>query len=456
MKKLIVSVILAVAVSPAYGQTYDLVQDQLYEPLIGSNTLTNARAAAMGGAVTASVQDGSALWYNPAALARIPRLEISGDLIHNRIKGASEALSLSPLAPPPTVTSAEASARHTRVGSAYLVLPVPTYRGALTVAGGVTVTHNLDRVLNGQLVFAPGTFIQTIPNTSGYEITEEISDYNLFDDAAGVLRAWQAGLGFDISPRVSIGASGVYYDGTLDFTSGSEFDAVRIERDSTGTIPPDTSNVHWNLTSTAADKMSGWGAHVGMLFRPRNDLAFGAVIRSPVRLTIDEDVLQTEQRDFGSVYEYTLTPTTRKLQLPFSFTLGGAYLHNNFLFAGDITYTDWSQTEYKDTPVLTQYNTALAAAYREQLALSGGVEWVIPNAATTLRAGIRYADLPYNDSLVVDNQITLSGGVGFLVDQVMAIDISASYATARGGNPVWGFDEKYTTTRIIATLGYRL
>ena len=453
MKKLAITSILIATTSLASAQTFDLVSDTLYEPLIGSTALHNARAISLGGAVTASAQDGSALWFNPAALARIPRLELSGDLIHSRLKGSSERLSLSPLAAPPAITPAEENARHTRLGSAYMVVPVPTYRGALTVAGGVTISNNLDRVLSGRFDFAAGTFVDTLAATTDTLITEEIRNFDIDETATGVVHAWQAGFGVDISPRVSVGFAGVYYNGHLDFTSGTSFSGTRTE----GAGTPDTSfPVRWDLVTTSTEDISGWGAQGGILFRPRNDLAIGAVIRSPVRFTIDNDQLYTEQRDLGTVDEYSLVPTTRTLQLPFSFTTGAAYLRGNFLFAGDFTYTDWSQTEYKDSPVLTRYNSQLAATHREQVAIGGGVEWVIPSSATTVRAGIRWAQQPYDAAVVVDEQLTISGGLGFLIDQIMAVDIAASHSTARGGNPRFGFDEQYASTRIILTMGYRL
>lgn len=453
MKRIMIGLALLVA-STASAQTFDLGADLLYEPLLGSRTIHNARAVALGGAVTASAQDGSALWYNPAALARIPRLEISGDLIHNRLKGTTDPLTLPP-APgylQPAITSTEKDARHTRLGSAYLVLPVPTYRGALTVAAGVTVSNSLDRVLAARLNFGSGVAVDTLEDKTDTLITEDIHDKLFDDDAAGVIHAWQAGFGVDVSPRVSLGFAGVYFEGEQDFTAATTLFADRREQIGTSDT---TFPIRWDQVTTSNERISGWGVHAGMLYRPRNNIAIGAVIRSPVQFTIDLDQLYTEQRDGVEVYD-DMVATTRTLQVPLSMTFGGAALYGNFLLAGDISYADWSQSEYKDSPVLTQYNSQLAAAYREQFSIGGGIEWVIPSSATQLRAGIRWAQLPYHEDLVVDEHLTYSAGIGFLVDQVMAVDISASREKARGGNPKFGFDEKYATTRIVLTMGYRL
>jgi hypothetical protein len=440
------------AFSTARAQTFDLITDQLYEPLVGSPSVAGARSLSLGGAITASVQDGSALWCNPAALARIPRIEISGDLVHHRVRGESFPLTLDPLAAPPSVTSTDADLRRTRLGSAYLTVPVPTYRGALTIAAGFTLARNLDRALASDLSFAAGSFVDTLDGDPASFVAEEIRDYDFNEDQRGTVRAWQAGFGVDVSPRLSLGLAVSYYHGDLDFTNHTTFTGLRYEDTASATpgVP-----VRWDFVFANRETMSGWGAHGGLLYRPRNELAFGAVIRSPIRFTIDLDQLSTEQRDLGAVAELQ-SFTTRRLELPLAMQLGAAWLHRQWLFALDLAYTDWSQTEYKDSPLLTQYNDALSRAYREEFAVGGGVEWVIPKASTTLRAGLRWAQLPYAENYVVDERLTWSGGVGFLIDQTMALDLAVARETWRGGNPLFGFDERYGTTRVITTAAYRI
>ena len=436
----------------AAAQSFDLGYDQLYEPLIQGPALPGARATALGGAVTASVQDGSALWFNPAALARIPRIEISGDLIHNRMTGESLPLSLASPFIAPAVEMTQADLRRTRLGSAYITIPVPTYRGALTLAGGMTITHELDRVLSSKLTYAAGTYIDTL---DAGPTADQIETIGFQDDQRGFVRAWQFGFGVDISPRVSVGAAAVYFNGQMDFASQTSTRGTRYE-DTTFSTPIFTYDVMDDRTTR--ENMSGWGGHIGMLFRPRNNVSIGATIRSPVKLTIDSDILGSTLYEPDTLfaddqYDYL---TTRRLQLPFSLAAGGAWLYRQLLVAVDVGYTDWSQTEYKDSPALTQYNDALSKSYRESMSIGGGVEWIIPRASTTLRAGARWAQLPFRADWIADERITLSAGAGFLIDQTMAIDLALAHETWRGGNPVFGFDERYATTRILATAAYRI
>ncbi|RKX19112.1 MAG: hypothetical protein DRP26_04030, partial [Candidatus Zixiibacteriota bacterium] len=56
----------------------------VYEMATENNIYVGVRAAGMGGAQIAAGEDGSALWYNPALLTRVRRIEISGALSHQR------------------------------------------------------------------------------------------------------------------------------------------------------------------------------------------------------------------------------------------------------------------------------------------------------------------------------------------------------------------------------------
>ena len=56
----------------------------VYEMATENSIFAGVRAAGMGGAQLAAADDGSALWYNPALLTRIRRLELSGSLNYQR------------------------------------------------------------------------------------------------------------------------------------------------------------------------------------------------------------------------------------------------------------------------------------------------------------------------------------------------------------------------------------
>ena len=437
-----VATLLCALAGGASAQTFDLIGAQFYEPIAGSYSLHHARSVALGGAYTTMVQDASALWYNPAALARIGRTEIQTEVDYNRIEGESLDLTAAPAAPPPTVDSTSALLTATRLGSAYLAIPLKNGASDWALGMGMAVVYNMDRVLVGDLTFAPGDFVDVLDSTT----TEEIHDYEFSDDQRGVVRAWQFGAGGKLSPHVMVGAAGVYYYGSLDFTSRTTFSGLRFEG-SNPAIP-----VRWDISTTSRETMRGWGGHASFLWQPGPMLAIGGILRSPVTYTIDTDRLVTETRDLGTPTQYT-EATTRKLKVPLTVTAGASLGLGGLRVTGDASYTDWSQLEYTDS-FLSQYNDSLRLFYADELAVGVGAELAMFQRAVSFRGGIRYATVPYEDFLIVDDCLTYSAGIGFVFDRVMSLDVGASLSEWRGSNPVWGFDERYTRTRILVTAAY--
>jgi long-subunit fatty acid transport protein len=446
---------LAVAMGPTLcqAQTFDLINARLYEPVLGSPSLHNARAIALGGAYSVLVKDASALWYNPANLGRLERTELQAELMYSRIKGESFSLTGTPLAPPPSVDPTSSSLSRTRLSSAYLAIPLHGPSTGWVLGFGMAVTHDMDRALAGNLTFAPGDFVDTLNADPNAFVAEQIEDFWFTDDQRGVVRAWQFGFGGSVSRSIMIGATGVYYDGYLELNNRTSFAGTRFE-DTSSAVPG--FPVRWDIGTFSTEKMYGWGAHGGVYIKPNNNFGLSAVVRSPVTFRIDLDQLITEQRDQGTTFETVPTPSTRKLKVPLAFSAGAALRLNAFRVASDLTFTDWSQSEYKDSPFISQFNDQLRKAYRESYAIAGGVEFAPRRSTFAARAGIRYARLPYNDSLTVDNHMTYSAGVGFGIDGAMWLDFAVSHDRYRGGNPIFGFDERYTQTRFVVTTAYRL
>ena len=106
-----------------------------------------ARQMAMGGTGIASPMDGAALFYNPAALARIPRIEFQLGLTHQNF---SNTTSMSArrnrlTAFSSVINQGSADQTNTRLASLNLAVPVPTYRGSLVVAFGINRVISFDR-----------------------------------------------------------------------------------------------------------------------------------------------------------------------------------------------------------------------------------------------------------------------------------------------------------------------
>ena len=439
----------------AQAQTFDLINSPygpLYEPILGSPVIHNARALSLGGAYSVLVNDASALWYNPGSLGRLELGQFQAEFVHDKVTGTSLELTGIPDAPPPTVSPDELSLSSSRIGSAYIAIPLQG-TGHWTLGLGTALTHRLDRALAADLTFAPGDWIDTLNSDPTAFVAEQIERYLFADDQRGAVWGWQFGVGGRISPNVMLGAAGVYYDGYLEFNNRTTFSGTRYEDTTTGNpgFP-----VQWDITTTTREDLHGWGMHGGLFIRLLNNFGLSGVIRSPVKYTIESDQLITEQRDGGAVVETVPPGTIRFVKTPLSASMGFAARLRGLAVAGEATYTDWSQSEYEDSPWISQYNDLLRTNYREELALAVGAEWAPFKGPIAFRGGFRQAYLPYSEKYSVNDRRTLSAGVGLLFDEVVHLDFGGSLETARGRNPLYGFDEEYEHIRFLVTTTFEI
>ena len=93
-----------------------------------------AKSIAMGSAFTAVSDDYSAIYWNPAGLAQIKKMEFYAGLSH--LSYDSDATYLG--------NQTNSSANFTKLSSIGLVFPVPTYQGSLVFALGYQRVKDFD------------------------------------------------------------------------------------------------------------------------------------------------------------------------------------------------------------------------------------------------------------------------------------------------------------------------
>lgn len=376
------------------------------------------RAVGMSEAVTASVLDGTALLYNPAALVRVKRPEFYGALSHEKVKCESDWRA----APGSPAFSDDFT--KTRMNSLSLTVPVPTYRGSLVLAFGVNRTKSFDRTF----AFESGT--------------EGIRNENALEQTTGGMKEWSGGAGVEISPHLAVGTTLIYYRGSEDYLWDYKSDAG-------------FTSVH-NIDEISST-YSGIGIRLGMIAEVNPYLTLGLTIDSPTRFKVTQDYsnVTIENGVRGEVigsYEYDL-------QHPFIFNVGAALRIRTLTIEGDIGYADWSQLEYK-SEADKQYNMALQEYYVDAVQLRIGAEYVLPRYGIVLRGGFKHDPLPISGTLMSNqiekNRNSISAGLGFLIDRIVMLDIAyarASYTLFDGERDV---SSKYTSDRVILSVGYRI
>ena len=414
MKLSILMTLLSATMLYAQSSTGDTFNESSADNFFG----VGGRAVGMSEAVTASVLDGTALLYNPAGLVRVKRPEFYGALSNERVKCVSSWLA----APNSPATTDDFT--KTRLNSLSLTVPVPTYRGSLVIAFGVNRSKSFDRTFT----FASGTV--------------GINTKNALEQATGGMREWSAGAGMEISPHLAVGTTLIYYRGDEDYSWDYQSDVDF------------TSTQYSDLISST---YSGVGIRLGMIAEVNPYLTLGLSIDSPTRFKIKQDYSQVTI--VNNVRDETTGSYEYDLQHPFSFNAGAALRISTLTLEGDVGYTDWSQLEYKseaDKP----NNKALQKYYSDAVVLRVGAEYVIPQYGVVLRGGFKHDPLPIAGTLMSNqiekNRNSFSAGLGFLIDRIVMLDIAyarASYTLYDGERDV---SSKYTSDRVLLSVGYRI
>jgi len=367
------------AAPPACSQVP--VEAEPVEVPLAYNFGVGARAMGMGGAYTAVVEDASALYYNPAGLALIRRIELAAAFSHQddmlTVDYRGEVVD-SPLS-------------STKLHQLALAYPVPTYRGSFVLGFGYHRTGSLDR-----------DYFRSGRNNFGIQEVESISE-------RGGLGVYSFGIAFDASPDVSLGAAVSLLGGSSDidyFFSQSE----------PGFEPED----YWYMSESDID---GYTGTAGLIykFEPIGRLGFN--VQFPRKINLDgvfEDIDVVER------FENDIT-------LPFTLGGGIALTPPNFLIAMDLKYTDWSQIDF-DGPI--RYIDELGrprSAYGAETEVHVGAELMFPDMPIRVRAGYFYDPIPYR-LLFTDNAYYLAEveqerdyftlGAGVILQEALTLDVA--------------------------------
>ncbi|MEE9441857.1 MAG: hypothetical protein V3V99_04245 [candidate division Zixibacteria bacterium] len=406
MKKIISLCVLIIFASPLTAQDLSIFEEVTAGNFFGYG----AKQMAMGGAGIANTIDGSALYYNPAALARIPRIEFQLGMSHENFSNETSMKSgrYDPTAFRSILNKASADMTKTRFGSVNLTIPVPTYRGSMVVAFGVNRVMSFDR-------------------TALFHVRDvRIADNALVEDKAeefedGCIYLYSAGAGIDLTPRLSVGASLNVYSGEDKFT----YDYTWVD---------ETLGESGGYVNRFEDSYIGVTLKGGLLARPNKNFTFGLVVESPLEWQVEQTYI--DEDGIRDVIEYDLLR-------PFIIGSGISYRMNQLRFTGEIEYIDWSQLSYDDNPGMEIENDSLNFYYRDVLNLRGGVEYELPKRGLAFRAGLFSQPLAYEDDFIESDRKGFTLGFGWLIDKVLLLE--AAYVKG-------SFERNYTAPNAFYTV----
>lgn len=421
-----------------------------------------ARAAGMGFAHMAVAEDGSALLYNPAGLAQIKRIEMSGGLLHeaqDRTVGFNTA---SGGFPGTGIQEETTDTGSTQFGHLSLAYPFPTYRGSLVMGLAFQRVASLksDYFRDGILRAPQG-------DVTGLYETESFTE-------TGGVNLWTAGVAGDVSPNLSLGASVSFIQGSTH----QDFQVGRYFGETTAGEPVVEATDEFLYGEVREADLTGVTGSVGALARMSEYARLGVIIDFPQRYEYEGTLswrLEDQEKIDRETYDFTDTIT-----LPFSFGAGVALTPPGFLIAADARLTDWAQIDFEG-PVRSKDRED---AYRSTVDLNIGAEYQLPFHPTRIRAGWARQPLPYklvpstlyftfvpddgnantsddasywlrdyDEASVKTERNFFTLGAGTLVDNTVTLDVAWVHGLfERSGGPI---TEKWTTNRIFGTVTYR-
>lgn len=381
------------------------------------------RSAGMGGTGIAVSEDLSALFYNPANLGYIYRIEVAGALHYDAFSYESVF---------DNVNSRSGSDSYIKLATLGAVIPVPTSRGGLAFALGFTRTNSFDRRLKFSGTGADGII------------------YDGDESSNGGLGKFCIGAGIQVSPYASLGMS-------LDLYAGGEKYSWFLDRRNPGGTSWHDSVERKIISDDIIDEWTGVGARFATTIVPNKYFQFGAHISTPTALTIDEEGIQrfdsittgweiySEQSDIVESIDLTL---------PWKFGAGIAIRPTDWLlFAGDGEFCDWRQIEYSSPSWIIAQNRLMDTSFRATFRWSAGTEITVPLLAMKVRGGFSQEPVPYLPQGRNRNINTITGGLGFLVGEMTSIDASVNFSKlAVEGDRL---DENYSIARVWLGLSYR-
>lgn len=409
---------------------------RLATPGIGSS----ARAIGMGNSFLALADDASAIYFNPAGLGLIKRMEFMTGLDYFNFENNTTFFG----------KGSTYSNSSTQLNQLNFVFPFPTMRGSLVFALGYNQTHNFTSALKFDGYNSGNTsMIQTLLNT-------DIPYYLYLTDSLGATiingklnqsgKILQSG---SLDNWSFAGAVEVYKNlfvgGTLNLTSG-EYDYSRdyYEDDTKGIYDnvelspgdPFTKDLRtFYLNSILKWEVSGWDFKLGMLYQLDKTARFGASIQFPKSFTVKEKFAVDAMSEFGDGTKKYIEPEDFEDKVeydivsPFELSAGGSVSLYGLILSAEATMIDYTQTEFENPVGLTeQFISGLNSDIKDNLHsvtnYNLGAEYTFPNIGLRLRGGYFVQPSPYqNDPKDYDKKY-LTGGIGFLIDKTISIDLA--------------------------------
>jgi len=419
-----------------------MAQEEIF--FLGQELGVGSRAMGMGGAYVGVADDYSAVYWNPAGLGQIRRMELNVGFSHNKfVNNATFDPQADQLVAGPENTI-KTEDTFSRLNSLGIIMPLPTYQGSLVLAVGYNKVRDFDNQFelegyNEKWAAYPDFFYQTAED---YQVTS-IED-NMYQKESivekGSLNHFSFAASMEMQKDFFLGGSVNFLSGKDDYSlEFSEFDIYNLHNIYEEYDQQGNENIsdlqEWHYRQSIVSKFSGVNFKLGALYRLGSMIRMGATISTPTTMKIKETWADSwnEVNDQGEGYDVpeATGSTTYKIKTPYTFSFGASVKVLNFLFSGSADFQDWSQAEFLTEPPIAgttkhDVNNRIAKDFKSVTKLHLGAEMYIPIVRAKVRAGWFQDPTQYRYANVRPDKEYLTAGASLMLDKQVMVDPMAA------------------------------
>jgi long-subunit fatty acid transport protein len=408
---------------------------RLAQPGLGMS----ARALGMGNSYVGLSDDASAAYFNPAGLGLLRKMEIAGGINYNKINNSATFQG----------ASTDYSNSNTDLDQISFAFPFPTLRGSLVFG----MSYHKTKDFNGALSFngynKNSSMIQYLLQNSStipYDLYLADKDYNSAIGGglnqsgtilqSGTIDNYTFSGAMEINRNLFLGANidiiSGKYENSREYYEDDSYNLYQGLTDPNSAISKDFRTFY--LNDIINWDLSGYDLKLGLLYQFQDFARFGATIQFPKTYKVKEDYKVAGSSDFSAAsvqlddgkysdkVEYTIVT-------PYEFSGGVAINYRGFIFSGQITYIDYTQTQFEDpTGISDSYIAGLNKNIKDQLNsvvnYNLGLEYTFSDLGLRIRGGYFVQPSPYKGDPSDYNKKYVTGGFGFLVEDAISIDFA--------------------------------
>ncbi|MBW7842776.1 MAG: outer membrane protein transport protein [Ignavibacterium sp.] len=420
-----------------YAQNYnDAIR--LGFPGLGSN----ARALGMGNAFNALSDDASAAFFNPAGFGLLKRMEFSGGLSFINYNNNTTFFA----------NKTQDNTTNTSLDRVSFAFPFPTYRGSLVFGLSYHNSKDLTSVVkfngfnsgnNSKIQSLLGTDIPfDLYLTDVNNNTIINGNLNQSGDIlnSGGIDNWTLSGAIEVQKNFFIGGNLTIINGSFESANDYyEDDTKNIYQGETAPGEPQTTDFKtFYFNNTLKWSIGGWDAKIGFLYQFEDMARFGATVQFPKTFTVDEDFIVNGSSEFSNNQIYNLDSdyysdkVAYNIKTPFEITGAIAVNLKGIILSAEATLIDYSQLKFTKPEGLTssyisEVNKEIKDILTASLNYNFGAEYTVPAIGLRIRGGFLNQSSPFKNDASDFNHKYITGGLGFLANGTLGIDIAYAY-----------------------------